>query len=163
MAKKRHHKKRHHSKRRSSHMGAIGSTFGTLLTMGAGAIIGRIAQSKLQDKVNPKLVAGGQVALGIFLPKLVKGKVGAGIGSGMAVNGIVTLANQFGVVSAISGMETSVDYVGNEYLMDEMGYANSSIAGDDSQDEMGFADSSIAGDLDEGIMSGDYEDYGYSS
>jgi hypothetical protein len=163
MAKKRHHKKRHHSKRRSSHMGAIGSTFGTLLTMGAGAIIGRIAQSKLQDKVNPKLVAGGQVALGIFLPKLVKGKVGAGIGSGMAVNGIVTLANQFGVVSAISGMETSVDYVGNDYAMDEMGYANQSIAGDDSNDEMGFADSSIAGDLDEGIMSGDYEDYGYSA
>lgn len=158
--KKRHNKKRHHSKRRSSHMGAIGSTFGTLLTMGAGAIIGRIAQSKLQDKVNPKLVAGGQVALGIFLPKLVKGKVGAGIGSGMAVNGIVTLANQFGVVSAISGMETSVDYVGGD---DEMGYADSSIAGDDSHDEMGYADSSIAGDLDEGIMSGDYEDYGYSA
>jgi hypothetical protein len=141
-------------------MGAIGSTFGTLLTMGAGAIIGRIAQSKLQDKVNPKLVAGGQVALGIFLPKLVKGKVGAGIGSGMAVNGIVTLANQFGVVSAISGMETSVDYVGGD---DEMGYADSSIAGDDGMDEMGYADSSIAGDLDEGIMSGDYEDYGYSA
>ena len=160
MAKKRHHKKRHHSKRRSSHMGAIGSTFGTLLTMGAGAIIGRIAQSKLQDKVNPKLVAGGQVALGIFLPKLVKGKVGAGIGSGMAVNGIVTLANQFGVVSAISGMETSVDYVGGD---DEIGYADSSIAGEYGEDEMGYADSSIAGDLDEGTMSGDYEDYGYSA
>jgi len=160
MAKKRHHKKRHHSKRRSSHMGAIGSTFGTLLTMGAGAIIGRIAQSKLQDKVNPKLVAGGQVALGIFLPKLVKGKVGAGIGSGMAVNGIVTLANQFGVVSAISGMETSVDYVGGD---DEIGYADSSIAGDNGMDEMGYADSSIAGDLDEGTLSGDYEDYGYSA
>jgi predicted MFS family arabinose efflux permease len=145
-------------------MGAIGSTFGTLLTMGAGAIIGRIAQSKLQDKVNPKLVAGGQVALGIFLPKLVKGKVGAGIGSGMAVNGIVTLANQFGVVSAISGMETSVDYVGgNDYAMDEMGYADSSIAGEYGDDNMGYADSSIAGDLDEGTMSGDYEDYGYSA
>jgi hypothetical protein len=159
MAKRKHHKKGHRKHRRS-HMGAIGSTFGTLLTMGAGAIIGRIAQSKLESKVNPKLLAGGQVALGVFLPKLVKGKIGSGIGSGMAVNGIVTLANQFGVVSAISGMETSVDYVGET---DEMGYADSSIASTYSDDEMGYADSSIAGDLDEGIMSGDYDVYDYSA
>jgi hypothetical protein len=120
-------------------MGAIGGTLGTLLTMGLGAIAGRLVQGKLESKVNPKLLAGGQVVVGMFLPKLVKSKIGAGIGSGMAVNGIVTLANQFGIVSAISGTDTEMEYVGS--------YT-------DTDDSMGYADSSIAGDLDEGIMSG---------
>lgn len=134
---KRKSKKRSHKRRRAS-VGAIGGTFGALLTMGAGAIVGRLAQSKLESKVNPKLLAGGQIIAGMFLPKLVKGKIGSGIGTGMAVNGIVTLANQFGVISAISGTDAEMEYVG-EY---------------DTDDAMGYADSSIAGDLDEGIMSG---------
>jgi hypothetical protein len=152
MAKRKHHKKRTHRRKRA-HMGAIGGTLGTLLTMGLGAIAGRLVQGKLESKVNPKLLAGGQVVAGMFLPKLVKGKIGAGIGSGMAVNGIVTLANQFGIVSAISGTDTELEYVG-EYDGDDMGYADSSIAGDLDEGIMsGYADTSIAG------MSEDYDGY----
>jgi len=152
MAKRRKHKKSSHRRKRAN-MGAIGGTFGTLLTMGAGAILGRLVQGKLESKVNPKLLAGGQVVAGLFLPKLVKNKVGAGIGNGMAVNGIVTLANQFGIVSAISGTDSEMEYVG-EYDGDEMGYADSSIAGDLDEGIMsGYADTSIAG------MSEDYDAY----
>lgn len=135
-------------------MGAIGGTFGSLLTMGLGAIAGRLVQSKLESKVNPKLLAGGQVVAGMFLPKLIKGKIGSGIGSGMAVNGIVTLANQFGIVSAISGTDTETEFVGAYQDEDAMGYADSSIAGDLDEGIMsGYADSSIAG------MSEDYDQY----
>lgn len=152
MAKKRHTKKRHHRRKRS-HMGATASNLTTVLSMVAGAVAGRVLQTKLQDKVNPKILAGGQIVAGLFLPKFVKGKIGAGVGSGMIVNGGVTLLNQFGVISAVSGTDAEIEYIG-EYDGDDMGYAESSIAGDldagtMSGDDMGYADSSISGDYED--------------
>ena len=150
MAKRRHHKKRTHRRKRS-HMGATSSNLTTVLSMVAGAVAGRVLQTKLQDKVNPKILAGGQIIAGMFLPKFVKGKIGAGVGSGMVVNGGVTLLNQFGAIASICGTDAEIEYIG-EYPGDDMGYADSSIAGDldegtmsGDDDEMGFADSSIAG------------------
>lgn len=156
MAKKRHHKKRSH-KRRRSHMGAVSSNLTTVLSMVAGAVAGRVLQSKLESKVNPKILAGGQIVAGMFIPKVVKGKIGAGIGSGMIVNGGVTLLNQFGVISAVSGTDTEIEYIGYDGYGDEMGYAESTIAGDYGDDigydetygdDMGYAESTIAGDYD---------------
>jgi hypothetical protein len=125
--------------------------------MVGGAVIGRILQSKLESKVNPKILAGGQVAVGMFLPKFIKSKLGAGIGAGMVVNGGVTLLNKFGVISAISGADSEVEYISG--YDSEMGYAESVIAGEYGEgaygdgDEMGYAESVIAGD--------DYEGYDY--
>jgi hypothetical protein len=138
-------------------MGAIGGNLTTVLSMVGGAVIGRILQSKLESKVNPKILAGGQVAVGMFLPKFIKSKLGAGIGAGMVVNGGVTLLNKFGVISAISGADSEVEYISG--YDSEMGYAESVIAGEYGEgaygdgDEMGYAESVIAGD--------DYEGYDY--
>jgi hypothetical protein len=122
-----------------------------VLAMVAGAIAGRMVQNKFGG-TNPKVIAAGQIAAGIFLPKLVKNKFVAGIGTGMIVNGGVTLANQFGVVSAISGLgaDYSLDYVsGTDNL--------TAIAGG-----VGITDQGImTGDTDRlSVVAGDMEDMG---
>lgn len=154
MAKRRSHKKKHTRRRRHS-MSGVGGGMTNVLAMVAGAVAGRLVQNKLQDKVNPKLVAAGQIAAGIFLPKFVKNKFVAGIGTGMIVNGGVTLANQFGVVSAISGMvgadEYSLDYVSGTDSLNV-------IAGDESGD-MGYTDQGIMTGTDNlSVVAGDMED-----
>lgn len=154
MAKRRSHKKKHTRRRRHS-MSGVGGGMTNVLAMVAGAVAGRLVQNKLQDKVNPKLVAAGQIAAGIFLPKFVKNKFVAGIGTGMIVNGGVTLANQFGVVSAISGMvgadEYSLDYVSGTDSLNV-------IAGDESGD-MGYTDQGIMTGTDSlSVVAGDMED-----
>jgi hypothetical protein len=159
MARRKHHKKSTHRRRRSG-MGAVGTgNMTTLLSMVAGAVVGRVITTKLSDKINPKILAVGQVAVGLFLPKMVKNKFVAGMGAGMAVNGGVFALQSFGVISAISGIgaDYSLDYVaGTDNL--------SVIAGDD--DYMGVTDQGIfsgsdplsvlAGDMEDGVDDSDY-------
>lgn len=86
----------------------------SILSMVAGAVMGKVLSTKLADKVPTKFLAAGQIAAGIFLPKFVKNKFVAGIGTGMIINGAVTGLQSFGVISAINGMvgadEISYDY-----------------------------------------------------
>ena len=154
MAKKRHHKRKHTSRRRRHSMSGIGGGMTNVLAMVAGAVAGRVLQSKLESKVNPKILAAGQIALGIFLPKMVKNKIAAGIGAGMVVNGGVTALNQFGVISAVSGM------VGADYSLDYVaGTDNLSIlAGGVGVTDQGI----MTGDVDRlSVLAGDMEDMGY--
>lgn len=151
MAKRRHHKRKHTRRRRHS-MSGVGGDMTNVLAMVAGAIAGRMVQNKFGGS-NPKIVAAGQIAAGILLPRFVKNKFVAGIGTGMVVNGGVTLANQLGVVSAVSGMvgasDYSLDYVsGTDNL--------TAIAG------VGITDQGImTGDTDNlSIVAGDLEDMG---
>jgi len=145
MAKRRHHKKSH--RRRRSSVSGTGAGMTHALAMVAGAVIGRVVSTKLSSKVNPKILAGGQIALGLFLPKFVKNKFAVGIGQGMIVNGGVSALQSFGVISAISGLgaDVQVDYLGE----DEDGMSGSA----DIQEIAGGMDSEI-GYYDEGIMSG---------
>ena len=150
MAKRRHHKKKHTRRRRHT-MSGVGGDMTNVLAMVAGAIAGRMLQNKFGG-TNPKVVAAGQVAAGLILPRFVKNKFVAGIGTGMVVNGGVTLANQFGVVSAVSGMvgadDYSVDYIsGTDNL--------TAIAGG-----IGVTDTGImTGDTDRlNVVAGDMED-----
>jgi len=151
MAKRRHHKKRHTSRRRRhSAMSGVGGDMTHVLAMVAGAIAGRMVQNKF-GATNPKVVAAGQIAAGIFLPKIIKNKFVAGIGTGMVVNGGVTLANQFGVVSAIAGIgasDYSLDYVaGTDNL--------SILAGGVGVTDQGI----MTGDVDRlSVLAGDMED-----
>jgi hypothetical protein len=150
MAKRRHHKKRHHTRRRRhSSMSGVGGDLTNVLAMVAGAIAGRMVQNKFGG-TNPKVVAAGQIAAGIFLPKIVKNKFVAGIGTGMVVNGGVTLASQFGVVSAIAGIgaDYSLDYVaGTDNL--------SILAGGVGVTDQGI----MTGDVDRlSVLAGDMED-----
>ena len=161
MARKRHHKKRHH--RRRSHMSGTGGTVTNALAMVAGAVIGKVVSTKLSDKVNPKILAGGQIALGVFLPKMVKNKFVAGIGTGMIVNGGVQALQSFGVISAISGFTdgVKVDFVSGDDFDSVSGSANiQEIAG--GIDEMGLMDPGImSGSSDISILAGDDEDFDY--
>ena len=151
MAKRHHKKRKHHTRRRRHTMSGVTGDVTNVLAMVAGAIAGRMVQNKFGG-TNPKVIAAGQIAAGIFLPKLVKNKFVAGIGTGMIVNGGVTLANQFGVVSAISGLgaDYSLDYVsGTDNL--------TAIAGG-----VGITDQGImTGDTDRlSVVAGDMEDMG---
>jgi len=150
MAKRRHHKKKHTTRRRRhSAMSGVGGDMTQVLAMVAGAIAGRMVQNKFGG-TNPKVVAAGQIAAGIFLPKFIKNKFVAGIGTGMVVNGGVTLASQFGVVSAIAGIgaDYSLDYVaGTDNL--------SILAGGVGVTDQGI----MTGDVDRlSVLAGDMED-----
>jgi hypothetical protein len=127
--------------------GVGGSKMGEVLAMIAGAVAAKVVSNKLADKVNPKILAGGEIVLGYFMPKLIKNKIAASVGAGMAVGGGVNLLSSFGVISGISGIGESMDV---EMMS---GY-------DDMDADMGATSSdnlqSIAGGLtDYGIMSGD--------
>lgn len=152
MAKRRHKKRTHRRKRHSAMSGVKGNvTF--IATSVAGAVIGKFVQNKFSDKVNPKILAGGQIALGLFLPKFIKSDIGKGLGTGMIVNGGVTMLQEFNVLSGLGQYDMS--YVddsmsGDDNLNVIAGDDLSIVAGDD-MDDMGY--------MDEGIMSGEDFDY----
>jgi hypothetical protein len=143
MARKR---KKHTTRRRKrSGMGAVGTSATTILSVVAGAVAGKFIQSRLSSKVNPKILAGGQIVAGIFLPKLVKNEFMKGVGVGMIANGGVTALGEFGVLAGIGADDMSVEYIGGSEDIatiagdDEIGYDGSdsiqTIAGVD--DEIG--------------------------
>ena len=150
--RKKHSTRRRHHRR--SHMGAVGSNVTTILSVVAGAVAGKFLQSKLSSKVNPKILAGGQIVAGMFLPKLVKGEIMKGVGVGMIANGGVTALSEFGVLSGIGADDTTVEYMGGSSDF-------STISGDD---EMGYNGSdalqTISGVSDDEI--GAFEDEMYN-
>lgn len=153
MARRKSRTRKSTHRRKRSRMGATGSNMTNILAMVAGAVAGRILQSKVLPNVDAKIKAVGQIAVGLMLPRFVKNKFAAGIGTGMVINGSVTALTQFGVVSAIAGIgasDYSLDYVsGTDNL--------SVLAGDDS--DMGFADQGIFSGTDTlSVIAGDYED-----
>ena len=159
--RKKHHTKRH--SRRRHKVGATGGKITDALAMVAGAVIGRVLTNKLSSKVNPKILAGGQIVLGMYLPKLVKNKFAHGIGTGMIVNGGVTALQSFGVISAISGLgaDVQVDYVSGDEDYSDMNGSSSiqEIAGGMDDDQMGLYDPGVmaGGSSDIAILAGDDE------
>lgn len=138
MRRRKHTRKSHSRRRRHSRgMSGMGSGMTSIISMVAGAIVGKVISTKLSDKVNSKILAGGQIAVGYFLPKMVKNKFAAGLGTGMIINGAVTGLQSFGVISAINGMVGA----------DEISYDYDTMSGTDELQ-------SIAGYTDEGTFSG---------
>jgi len=124
MAKRRHHKKRTH--RRRSSMSGTGGTIGSVVSMLAGAVVGKIAVNKLASGLDPKMQAGAQIAVGFGVNRFVKNPFVKGMGTGMMIGGGLQALTSFGVISAISGIGAGVevDYMSGD---DEM----SGFAGDD--------------------------------
>jgi hypothetical protein len=137
MAKRR--KKTTTRRRRSSRgMGAMTSGLGAVLPMVVGAVAGRIISNKLAGKASAAVLGAGQIGVGLVLPSVIKNNFVKGIGTGMIINGAVSLAQSTGVISAISGIgEMEVDFLSGD--MD-------TIEGSDNL--------SIIANIDEGIMSG---------
>ena len=142
MAKRTSKSKTPRRRRRSSISGVGGGNMQQLAMIAGGALLGRIVSAKMGAKMNPKILAGVQVAAGIFLPKMMKNnKMVSGLATGLAVNGILSGLQSFGVIQGIAGM-VGADDAQLEVLSGTDDLAI--LAGDDE----GF------GLVDEGIMSG---------
>lgn len=133
MAKKR--KSARKTRRRSRISGMAGIDLQTLALMAAGAIAGRIAQNKLSGKVNPKILAGGQIAAGGYLvPSFIKNPMAKAVGAGMAVNGVIELVKSFGIISGIDdGLQ--VDFIGDISQTIAGPGINAEIAGYDEESD----------------------------
>lgn len=163
MARKRKSKK--YSRRRGSRMSGTGKgDVMTIVSAVAGAVAGRILSAKVLPNANDKLKAGGQIAVGVLLPRFAKNPFFKGFGMGMVVNGGVQLLSSFGVISGIAGM-------GEDITVERLGYQDESISGssdiqvisgDYEGEDMGYYDEGVmSGSADISILSGDMEDYDY--
>ena len=126
MAKKR---KKSHSRRRSHKMHGIGAIdFTNILAVAAGAVAAGAVNKFVPETVNPKIVSGGKVALGVVLPMLSKSgttkNVLSGVGSGMIAVGAVELLKSFGVLSGIGAdtdtISVSLDGIGENVLAENV-------------------------------------------
>lgn len=135
-------KKKRYTKRRRRIGAAAGSGMTGVLSIVAGAVIGRVIAKRMAN-VNPTIMNGGQIAAGFILPRFVKNKFISGIGTGMVVNGAVGLLQSTGVIGAIGSIGET----------DEDTYQ---LSGSDTIQEIAGMDdeSDTFGGIDEGIMSG---------
>jgi len=98
-------------RRKSRRMGAVAGSKNVLMTVAGiagGAILARIAGNyagKMSWGSNPKIVSAGQIALGVFFPKFVKGPIGQNLGAGMVALGGLGLAQSFNLISGIGQMD----------------------------------------------------------
>lgn len=90
-------KKKTTTRSRRRRIGAVGGGTGMLLGVAAGAVVGRLLQSKVLPNVDDRIKSAGLVALGAFFPRFMKGPMGAGVGAGMVAAGAVGLASSFGI------------------------------------------------------------------
>jgi len=154
MARKRHTKKRHHRRRRS--MSGTGAGM-NVISMLAGAVVGKIAISKFASGFDPKMAAAGEIAVGFAVNKFVRNPFVKGMGTGMMIGGGLQALTSFGVISAISGIGAGVevDYMSGDDDMAGLGF-DDEMSGSSTIDTLagysGFGGSStietLAGDDD---------------
>lgn len=127
-------------RRRMSGMGNIGGNVTSILYVVAGAAAAQFVGKLLPAATNDKIKAALPLAVGVFLPKFVKGPAGMGLASGMIAVGGLKLAQSFGVLNGI-GMVSNVAsyelpsvaaYYNREGLVDKS-YMTPSIAGLDEE------------------------------
>lgn len=98
MAKRKKGSKKSGSRRRVSGVGGdvlkiIGGAVG-------GALLGRMIATKV-TALSPKIMYGIQAAAGVFGAMKIKNPLIKGAGIGLAVNGAIGEAQQFGIISGI--------------------------------------------------------------
>lgn len=107
MRKKPRTKKRTTTRRKKSRMGAASSIdFQSLLGVAAGAIGAKMLDKVIPTTLDPKIVNGGKIALGIFLPMAFKdGKmksIASGVGMGMVAVGTIDLFKDLNILSGLN-------------------------------------------------------------
>ena len=145
-AKRTHHTKTKTRRKKSGSISGTGKPHAdmtVLFAMIAGGIAGKVITAKFGDKLNPKLLAGGQLIGGFLIPKFVKNKMAQGFAGGLMVNGGISLMQSFGVVKGIAGMVGADDDMQLEYL-----------SGTDRLESIAGEDDENMGVIDEGTMSG---------
>jgi len=126
-------------RRRMSGIGAVGSTAMNVAYTIAGGVAAQLVSSKLPI-ANEKIKAAIPVALGLFLPRFVKGAAGQGLANGMLAVGGIKLVQSFGVLNGIGAVASDSDYktpmiaamYNREGLVDTS-YMTPSIAGLDEE------------------------------
>jgi hypothetical protein len=87
--KKTSRKRTTYRRRKMSGIGAVGQMASNVLYAVAGGVMAGAVVKYLPSTLNDKIKAAVPVAVGLFLPRFVKGNAGAGIGAGMvAVGGL---------------------------------------------------------------------------
>ena len=87
--KKSSRKKTTYRRRKMSGIGAVGEMASNVLYAVAGGVMAGAVVKYLPSTLNDKIKAAVPVAVGLLLPRFVKGNAGAGIGTGMvAVGGL---------------------------------------------------------------------------
>jgi hypothetical protein len=127
-------------RRRMSGMGKVGGAASTVLYTVAGAAAAQLVGKFLPAATNDKIKAAVPVAVGLFLPKFVKGAAGQGLAAGMIAVGGLKLVQSFGVLNGIGEMASDVfykapqiaAYYNREGLVDKS-YMTPSIAGLDEE------------------------------
>jgi hypothetical protein len=127
-------------RRRMSGMGKVGGTASTVLYTVAGAAAAQLVGKVLPASFNEKIKAAVPVAVGLFLPRFVKGTAGQGLAAGMIAVGGLKLIQSFGVLNGIGAFAANVDYqlpsvaayYNREGLIDKS-YMTPSIAGLDEE------------------------------
>ena len=139
---KRHHKKPvHHRRRRMGGIGAVKGSAMTAVYAVAGAAAAQLLTKVLPSTLDARISAAAPVAVGLFLPKLIKGEAGKGLATGMIAVGGLKLVQSFGVLNGIGAVSSNVNYstplIGATYnrsgLVDRS-YSTPAIAG---MDEIG--------------------------
>jgi hypothetical protein len=127
-------------RRRMSGKGKVGGTASTVLYTVAGAAAAQLVGKVLPATFNEKIKAAVPVAVGLFLPRFVKGATGQGLAAGMIAVGGLKLIQSFGVLNGIGAFAANVDYqlpsvaayYNREGLIDKS-YMTPSIAGLDEE------------------------------
>jgi len=125
-------------RRRMSGIGAVGSTAMSVAYTIAGGVAAQLV-SKLPI-ANEKIKAAIPVAVGLVLPRFVKGAAGQGLANGMIAVGGIKLVQSFGVLNGIGAVSSNSDYqtpmiaamYNREGLVDTS-YMTPSIAGLDEE------------------------------
>jgi hypothetical protein len=105
-------------------MSGTGAGMTSVVSMLAGAVVGKIAISKFASGFDPKMAAAGEIAVGFAVNRFVKNPFIKGMGTGMMIGGGLQALTSFGVISAISGLGAGVevDYMSGDDEMNGLGY-----------------------------------------
>lgn len=126
-------------RRKMSGIGAVGSTAMSVAYTIAGGVAAQLV-TKFVPLQNEKIKAAIPVALGLVLPRFVKGAAGQGLANGMVAVGGIKLIQSFGVLNGIGAVASDSDYktpmiaamYNREGLVDTS-YMTPSIAGLDEE------------------------------
>ena len=138
MAKRKRNKSKMRRRSRVSGMGAV--DFTNILSVVAGAVAGGMVNKLIpaDSKIDPRIVSGGKVALGIALPMFSKSgstkNILAGVGSGMVAVGSVELLKglaptMFAGIGEDEFVSVSLDGIGEDILAENI-LAENVLAGD---------------------------------
>lgn len=138
MARRKKSKKSYSRRRRR--MGAIGgSNVTNVLGIVGGAIAARMVVSKVLPNVDTKIKNAGVIALGVFMPKLLKGDLGKALGNGMIAVGGAGLVTEF--LPGLGAIEETIEFpvtVGEVPDNISVIAGDEVLAGDDLQVLAGF-------------------------